>query len=167
MTKGIAIFLFLLIYNQTAISQISDSTNNCYSDEPFDKEKVFTKMLYKPYFKGGRDSFANFLMTNISFQKLVGDLSPDERLYTDTARIKFIVSKEGKLSDLLITLTKRKVFIDEINKVIRKSACNWEAGGTELLVNGWIQFDICYLIDRRLNDVTINFKIKEYDYADK
>jgi hypothetical protein len=166
MTKSLLIVTILLLLTRAAISQTSDNTKNCYSDKPFNKEKAFTKMLHKPYFKGGHDSFVNFLMANISFQKLVDDLSQNERLYIDTARIKFIVSKGGVLSDLSIALTKKKIFADEIARVIKKSSCNWAAGGTERLLNGWIQFDIYYLIDRRLNEVTTNVKVKEYDYAD-
>jgi hypothetical protein len=147
------------------MSQEYDTAKNCYSDKAFDKEKVFTKMLRKPYFKGGHDSLINFLITNISFQNLVGDLSQNERIYYDTARIKFIVSKTGALSDLSVTLTKKKIFADEILKVIKKSSCRWTAGGTELLMNGWIQFDIYYSIDRRFFGVTMGIKIKEYDYA--
>ena len=122
-------------------------------------------MLHKPYFKGGHDTLVNFLMANISFQKLVTDLSHNEAIYADTARIKFIVAKNGTLSDLTITLTKKKLLTDEILRVIKKSACNWVAGGTERLLNGWLQFDIYYLIDRRYNEVTTKVKIKEYDYA--
>ena len=166
MTKSLLTVTILLFLTQAAISQNSDNTKSCYSDKLFNKEKVFTKMLHKPYFKGGHDSFVNFLMANINFQKLVDDLSQNERLYSDTARIKFIVSKDGILSDLSITLTKKKIFADEIARVIKKSSCNWVAGGTERLINGWIQFDVYYLIDRQLNEVTTNVKVKEYDYAD-
>jgi len=104
-------------------------------------------------------------MTNISFQKLVSDLSQNERTYSDTARVKFIVSKNGGLSDLSVTLTKNRKFAAEIITAIKKSSCNWVAGGTERLLNGWFQFDIYYLIDRRYNEVTTKVKIKEYDYA--
>jgi hypothetical protein len=122
-------------------------------------------MLNKPYFKGGHDTLINFLMTNISFQKLVGDLSQSERTYSDTARIKFIVSKKGTLSDLSVTLSKKKIFADEIVRVIKKSSCNWVAGGTERLLSGWYQLDIYYLIDRRHNEVTTKVTVKEYDHA--
>ena len=162
-------FLYTIIaiglLNQSVLSQNSSKTKGCYSDKPFDKEKVFTKMLHKPYFKGGHDTLVNYLMTNISFQKLVNDLSQNERLYDDTARIKFVVAKNGTLSDLTVTLTKKKLLANEIVRVIKKSACNWVAGGTERLLNGWIQFDVYYLIDRRYNEVTTKVKIKEYDYA--
>lgn len=166
MTKFLLIVSCLFLFNQTAISQNINNSKSCYSDIPFEKAKIFTKMLIKPYFKGGHDSFVNFLMANISFQKLVSDLSQNERTYDDTARIKFVVSKEGKLSDLSVTLTKKKIFQDEIVEVIKKSSCNWVAGGTERLLNGWIQFDIYYSIDRRLNEVSTGIKLKEYDNAD-
>ncbi len=161
--------LFIIItigfFSYTAVSQKSSKTKNCYSDKPFDKEKVFIKMLRKPYFKGEPDSLINFLTSNISFQKIISDLSPNERTYSDTARIKFIVSKTGQLSDLSVTSSQKIIFADEIARVIKKSSCNWVAGGTERLVNGWLQFDIYYLIDRRYNEVTTKVKIKEYDYA--
>lgn len=158
------------LFSQTVISQKTNKAKSCYSDKPFDKEnfdkeKVFTKMQNKPYFKGGHDSLINFLMINTSFKKLVSDLSQNERTYSDTARIKFIVSKSGSLSDLSVTLTKKKIFADEVASAIKKSSCNWVAGGTERLVNGWLQFDLYYTIDRRYNEVTTKVKIKEYDYA--
>ena len=166
MTKRLLFIIITIgLFSQTVVSQKPSKTKNCYSDKPFDKEKVFTKMQNKPYFKGGHDSLVNYLMTNISFQKLVSDLSQNERTYNDTARVKFIVSINGGLSDLSVTLTKKKSFADEIVTVIKKSSCNWVAGGTERLLNGWFQFDIYYLIDRRYNEVTTNVKIKEYDYA--
>lgn len=122
-------------------------------------------MLHTPHFKGGDDSLVNYLMTNISFQKLVTDLSQNEKTYTDTARIKFIVAKDGSISDLSVTLAKKKIFTDEIIAVIKNSSCNWIAGGTERLLTGWLQFDIYYSIDRRYNEVATKLKIKVFDYA--
>lgn len=122
-------------------------------------------MENKPSFKGGHDSLLNFLMTNINYKILVSDLKENERIYNDTARVKFIVSKEGIVSDLSITLTQKKIFADEIIRLIKKSSCQWNPGDFGRYVNGWFQFDIYYLIDRRYNEVTTKVKIKEYDYA--
>lgn len=152
-------------FGQTASAQKNIKSTKCYSKKPFGKEKVFTKMLHTPHFKGGDDSLVNYLMANISFQKLVTDLSQNERTYTDTARIKFIVAKDGSISDLSVTLAKKKIFTDEIIAVIKNSSCNWIAGGTERLLTGWLQFDIYYSIDRRYNEVTTKLKIKVFDYA--
>lgn len=161
----LAIIASFLLFSQTAESQTSRKTKSCYSDKPFNKQKVFTKMLHTPQFKGGHDSLVNFLMSNISFQRLVSKLSKNEIKYFDTARVKFIVSRTGTLSNLSVTLTKENVFADEIVKAIKKSSCNWSAGGTERLLNGWIQFDIYYSIERRLKEVTTSVKVRQYDYA--
>ena len=157
--------LLLGLFSQTTTAQKNRKSTRCYSDKPFDKQKVFTKMLHTPRFKGGHDSLVNYLMTNIRFQKLVSDLSENERSYADTARVKFIVAKDGSLSDLSVTLTKKKIFEDEITSAIKNSSCNWVAGGTERLLNGWFQFDIYYSIDRRYNEVTTRLKVKEFENA--
>jgi hypothetical protein len=165
MTKYFTYIIFtILLLNQKALPQYSNNPKSCYSDKPFKKEKVFTKMLHNPYFKGGNDSLLNFIMDNIGFQKIAGTLSQNQRIYNDTARIRFIVSKNGRLSDLSVSLTKNKILASEIVRVIKKSACQWVAGGTERLLNGWLQFDIYYLIDRRYNELTTKIKIKEYDF---
>jgi hypothetical protein len=149
MTKYLlSIILAIELFSQTACLQNSDKTKSCYSDKLPDKEKVFTKMLNKPHFKGGHDSLVKFLSANINFEKFISDLSQNGKIFSDTARIKFIVNKQGGLSDLSIKMTKKKKFADEVRRVIQKSSCNWVAGGTERLANGWHHFDIYFSIDK-------------------
>lgn len=149
MTKSLLYIIIAIgLFSQTACLQNSDETKSCYSDKLPDKEKVFTKMLNKPYFKGGHDSLVSFLSANINFEKFISDLSQNGRTYSDTARIKFIVNKQGGLSDFSVKKTKKKKFADEVTRVIKKSSCNWIAGGTERLDNGWHQFDIYFSIDK-------------------
>ncbi len=71
--NGNSLFLIIAIglLNQTSVAQKSNKNKICFSTTPFDKEKVFTKTLHKPYFIGGNDSLVNFLMSNISFQKVI------------------------------------------------------------------------------------------------
>ncbi len=160
----ITIFTILFL-NPEALPQNSHNPKGCYSNKPFNKGKVFTKMLHNPHFKGGNDSLINFLMTNISFNNVVSNLSQNEQIYNDTARIRFIVSKNGSLSDLSVSFAKNKMLAAEIVRVIKKSACLWVAGGTERLLNGWLQFDIYYSIDKRHNEVTTKIRLKEFDFA--
>jgi alkyl hydroperoxide reductase subunit AhpC len=87
------------------------------------------------------------LSANIDLEKFAGDLSKDNRTYRDTARIKFIVNKQGGVSDLSIKMTKMKKFADELTRVIKKSSCNWVAGGSDRPANGWHQFDIYYSVE--------------------
>jgi hypothetical protein len=145
------LFYFILasgLFSQTACLQDSDKIKSCYSDKLTDKEKVFTKMLNEPHFKGGHDSLVSFLSANIDFEKFIGDFSQNERTNSDTARIRFIVNKQGGISDLSINMTKKKSFADEVTRVIKKSSCNWVAGGSERPANGWHQFDIYYSIEK-------------------
>ncbi len=149
---------------QILFSQKADNPQNCYRDTFPDKTKVYTRMENKPQFKGGHDSLLNFLITNISFQKLVSDLTQNEMVYADTARVKFIISRDGILSDLSVTLTKNQIFKTEIFSVIKKSSCLWRPGNFGRNIDGWLQLDIYYFITRRYNEVTSRVVIKEYDF---
>ena len=122
-------------------------------------------MENKPQFKRGNDALLNYLLANISFQKLSGTLTQNERVYTDTARVKFIMSRDGIMSDLTVTLTQNQTFKEEIFNVIKKSSCSWHPGNFGRNVDGWFQMDIYYFIDRGYNEVTSKVGIKEYEYA--
>ncbi|GEO09252.1 hypothetical protein [Segetibacter aerophilus] len=149
MTKYLfSIILACGLIIQTGCLQNSNETKSCYSDNLSGKEKVFTKMLDKPHFAGGHDSLVSFLSANINFEKFTGGFFWDEKTYSDTARIKFIVNKQGGISALSIETTKKKRFADEVTRVIKKSSCNWVAGGSGELVNGWHRFDIYYSIEK-------------------
>lgn len=163
MTKNIFYIIIAIgLLSQVGCSQNSGRTKTCYSDKLSNKDKVFTRMLNEPHFNGGNDSLVNFLSTNISFEKLISDFSQDRGIYSDTARIKFIVSKRGSLSDLSVTLAKKKMFAGEIARVIKKSSCNWVAGRTEQLANGWFQFDVYFLVERSNNEVKTTMTFNEY-----
>lgn len=136
------------LFSQTACSSASDETNSCYSDKLSDKGKVFTNGLNKPHFKGGHDSLVGYLSANIDLEKFIDDLSQNEKTYSDTAKIRFIVNKQGGISNLSVERAKKKKFADEITSVIKNSSCNWIAGGTEPPVNCWHQFDLYYSIDK-------------------
>lgn len=136
------------VFSQTACLQSSDKASGCYSDKISEKEKVFIKMVNKPHFKGGNDSLVTFLSDNINFEQFIGGLFSNEATYSDTARIKFIVNRQGGISELSVRKTRHKQFADEITRVIKKSSCNWVAGRTEVLANGWHHFDLYYSIEK-------------------
>lgn len=166
MTKQFRLIIFIVagLIPQLLFSQKADEIKECYRDTVPDKSEVFVRMGNKPYFKGGQDSLLNYLMTNINYQKLVTDLKQNERVYNDTARVRFIISREEIISNLSVSMTKKEIFRDEIFRTIKKSACTWKPGGFGNYVDGWFQMDIFYSIDRRYNEVTSKVKIKEYDH---
>jgi hypothetical protein len=128
--------------------QDSDDANECYSEKLSDNGDVFTGMIKQPHFKGGHDSLVRFLLTNIDLEEFARNFSQNKMAYTDTARLKFIVSKQGGISELSITKAKNEKFIDEVIRAMKKSSCSWVAGGSEQLVNGWHQFEIFVSMER-------------------
>ena len=105
-------------------------------------------MIDKPHFKGGNGSLVTFLTDNINFQQFTDGLFSDATTYSDTARIKFIVNRQGGISELSVSKAKHKQFADEMTRVIKKSSCNWVAGRTEELANGWHHFNLYYSIEK-------------------
>ena len=148
--KKYIVYIILIygIFSQSACLQSSDKAEPCYSDKLSDNEKVVMKMVNKPHFKGGNDSLSNFLSDNLNFEQIINDMSQNEKPYNDKARIKFIVNRQGGISNLSVKMTKDKQFTDEVTRVIKKSSCNWVAGGTNQPVNGWHHFDLYYSIEK-------------------
>ena len=159
------IFITLVLAPLYLVSQKVVESRYCYTDTISDSSEVFTRMENKPHFKGGHDSLLNYLMENISFKTLVNDLRQNERIFEDTARIKCIISREGIMSNLTVTRTKKQLYQNEILRVFKNSACSWKPGDFGRYVTGWLQLDIYYLIDRRYNEITTKVKVKEYSYA--
>ena len=99
------IILSAALINQTACLQEAEDANSCYSEKFTAKEMVFTKLLDKPHFKGGHDSLVTFLSRNIDEEQIIENLHRNNRTYTDTARVKFIVNQQGGISQLSIQTT--------------------------------------------------------------
>jgi len=139
--------------------------SSCYVDH-FDNrdEKVFTKIEIPISFKGGENAFLTFLLSHIDFSNLIADLKPNERFYTDTASIKFIVSKKGILSDLTITRTTWEQLKQELFNAFRQSGCHWIPGNfSGRLINGWCELNIYYTIDRRRQEFATNIGYQVVD----
>jgi len=144
----LSIFLVIVLVSQTACLQNSDNTNSCYSDKLPGNETVSENVPSKPQFKGGHDSLVSFLSDNIDFEMLISDLSETRGTISDTARINFIVNKAGGLNNLSVEMTKNRRFDEEITRVVKKSSCNWVAGGTKHLVNSRHQLDVYFSVEK-------------------
>jgi len=154
----------------TTIAQ-NKNGKNCFSNKAFNSEKAFTKTLYQPHYKEGRDAFIEFLMANINFQKIASSHTHTERTTSDSARIKFIIHKDGSMSHLTIGTSNNSIYEEEIRRVIKLSACHWTPGGTERLLNVWHQLDITYCIERTYKGasckVTVNEDLQTQDLGTK
>lgn len=134
------------------------TSSKCYNEHFDDKlEDVFTKTEISGCFKGSYYAFLDFLISHINFKNIVADLKQNEPLYSDTATIKFIISKKGTVSDLTIVGTKREVLRQELFEVIKKSACYWIPGSFNgIYVAGWLQLKIFFTMDRGRQEFSTN-----------
>lgn len=129
----------------------------CYVDT-FDtkNESVFTKIETPAQFKGGSDAFLKFLVSNIKPETILNGMKQNERFYSDSAIIRFIISKKGIISNLTVTETSKETLRQELFEVIKKSSCDWVPGNfSGRLVNGWFQMKLFYILDRRPKEISI------------
>lgn len=163
---SIAIILLVGLYPHNLMSQSLSDTSFCYVDSISENENIFQLIEHSAQFKGGTNAFLNFLMEKISFKNIVAHLNQNERVYADTARLKFIISKMGIMSNLSVTQTKKDIFSHEIVNVIKQSSCYWLPGTNGgRRSNSWVRLDIYYSIDRSQGGITTSVKYKSYDFA--
>src|SRR5690606_14723496 len=112
----------------------------------------------KPQFKGGDDAFLAFLLTNFNSEQIVRRLHPNDRTFSDTARVVFIISKDSKISNLTVSLCNDTTFKQEVTRLIKNSSCSWKPGDFGRYVTSWYQFDIYLNLERRRDE--IGFRIK-------
>ena len=150
------LLISFLLFTLNTKGQINSDSAKCFVEHFEDKsESVFTKIETPGYFKGGSDAFLNFLISNIKLNNIVADLKQNDRLYSDTATVKFIISKKGVISDLTITGARKEIFMMELLETMKNSSCNWIPGNfSGRLVNGWFQMKIFYTIDRRRQEIS-------------
>ncbi len=161
------IFLFLIaagIFPEKLYPQGS-SAKNCYHETVFGKSVVFDRLAIGPSFRGGGDSLVDFLEGTINFQKLSADLKRSDRFYADTAKVKFIISKEGEMSNLKVSVAGKKIFEEEVINTMKKSSCRWLPGNNDgQQMNGWCELEIYYFIDMRAS-TSMKVSVRTYRHG--
>lgn len=161
----IVILIFIIGLLSTEIfAQTGIYSADCYTDNFADTNKVFTRVENKPQFKGGDDAFLALLLTNFNSEKIVRRLHPNDRTFSDTARVVFIISKDSKISNLTVSLCKDTTFKQEVIRLIKNSSCSWKPGDFGRYVTSWYQFDIYLNLERRRDEIGFRIKIKHFDY---
>lgn len=162
MMRNITLLAFFIVgVHFSLIAQTYDKSNGCISDTLTDTEKVFSRMEIVPLFKG---NIKRFLADNISIDLFLRYMQPKDSLFADTARVKFIMSKKGEISNISISKVKSELFRAEVLRLLRLSSCNWQIGENgSRRVNGWAQFDIYFRLARRNGEVKMNVDFKQYE----
>lgn len=165
MNKIFFLFITTVIGVIRIYGQANQDARLCYIDKISDSSSVFTKLQIGIQFKGGDRKFQIFLLKNIDFEKFIPESRRNAGIYTDTARVKFVISRNAIMSNLTVNPAKSKLFQEEIYRVIRQSSCEWipdNYSGRQ--VNGWIQLDVFYKLDSRGGKLSSSVNFKVYNY---
>ncbi|RXK57599.1 hypothetical protein ESA94_20590 [Lacibacter luteus] len=137
----------------------------CFEAE-INSENVFTKIEIVPSFIGGSNTFKSYLNSSGGFGFLSNELLNKDSIYFDTARVRFIISKYGVMSNLSVTKCHSESYKKEVYQVIRGSACGWIPGNfSGRNINGWVQIDIYFQLKRcQDNSIQKTVSYKQYDY---
>ncbi len=162
--KYIFIVLASIICCERLVAQ-KQLKKECF--EPIiNSENVFSKIQIPPSFIGGSNTFKCFLNSSGGFAFLASELLSKDSVYFDTARVRFIVSKYGVMSNLSVTKCLSESYCKEVYRVIKLSACSWTPGNfSGRYVNGWVQMDLFFHLKRNQdNSVQKTISFKHYDY---
>lgn len=165
MNKLFFLFVTIVLSVFKIHGQASQDAISCYEDKISDSSSVFTKLQTGIQFKGGDRKFQIFLLKNIDFEKFIPESRRNEGIYSDTVRVKFVISRNAIMSNLTVYPAKSKLFQEEIYRVIRQSSCEWipdNYSGRQ--VNGWTQLDVFYELDSREGKLSTSVNFKIYNY---
>ena len=154
----LAMFSFLFIYSQ------DNSAYPCYKNkfEGDTAQHVFTRINTQASYKGYTLKWKAFLEKNVSFKNIITTLPDSVQYFEDTVSLKFIVSKNGMLSNLEIVYGLDEEAIKEAIRLIKASCPNWipgiDSGG--VYRNSWHTESFYFMVDRRTNDLKTRIGIK-------
>ena len=113
-----------------------------------DEDHVFEKIEIEAGFKGGIAKWKDFVKTNFNFSRIEKSLPDSINSFSDTARIQFIVDKNGIIKDIKF-LTKNISSFQQSCIEIYKSSPHWNpANQCGRAVNAYKKETFILQIDR-------------------
>lgn len=158
MNKTVLSILLSVFTHSLLTAQVWDKTNGCITDTLKDTEAVFTRFTSEPSFKG---NMKWFLTKHLSIDVFLHAMNISDTIFVDTARVQFVMSKKGEISNVSLSKTKSQIFQAEVMRLFRLSSCSWERGDQGgRYVNGWVQFEIYFQLTRKYGEIrsTIDYK---------
>jgi len=157
----ILMFAFVL----SAFSQVRQN-NFCYQEKYSGDDKVFEKMEIYPSYNGGLDKLNQFVLQNIAIDKIASSITENIRFLSDTLQLRFIISKDKKMSNLLMPKAQNNPIKDELQRVLILSSCNWTPGDASgRYLTGWFQKQLVFLMDRRGSFLSLKIEWLEPSYG--
>jgi len=126
----------------------------CYQDNFTDTQFVFTKMELLPHYKGYEQELNKFIINEINIAEICNKLPDSVRVFEDSAKVKFIIAKNGQMSNLAVKSV-HTTLEDELTKALIKSSCSWFPGYSNRNLNGWYNGTIYFKIDRTKNSLSV------------
>lgn len=162
--KYMVIVVVSILCSKTLVAQ-KQLKKVCFEAE-VNSENVFTKIQILPSFIGGSNTFKCFLNSAGGFGFLADELLVNDSSYFDTARVRFVISKYGMMSNLSVTKCLSESFKKEVYRIIKATACSWTPGNfSGRYVNGWVQINLYFHLRRNQNSsVQYTFSFKSYNY---
>jgi len=163
-----SIIIALLISTLLCTAQQSDTT--CYTDKFLkinigDEDNIFSlgTCTIEPYFKGGTREWIKFLSTNVSFDKIIKSIPDSTTDYLDSVIMKFIVNKQGKISDLEILYAGNDAIEKESIRLIKLSCPYWVPGvaSSGIYLNAWHIEKIAFIIKKEHDSLFTKITVKK------
>jgi hypothetical protein len=170
MRKNLLVFICFPfgLLPHSVLGQVASDSTPCYTERFLDASPVFSRIEWPAGYKGGERILQYFLLQHIDARTIALEVKPTENLYADTAKLRFIVGRNGKISELTVEGTKTQAFKKEVIKAIKLSSCFWEAGNNGgRLGNSWCQLQICYTLERGDKGVAVKVDTQWYENVSK
>ena len=132
------------------IIYFEDEVNPCYTGTQSNKmDKIFRRLQNDPYFLGGENKWQSFLKEyfNLTTTNAASDETDFEM--TDTVSLKFVVRREGGLSDITVVAYNNEAAKEEAIRLLKLSCAYWvpsHIGGRN--VNAWYQQSFIFSVSR-------------------
>jgi hypothetical protein len=162
--KCFFIALVSFIFSETLFAQ-EQLKKECFETE-INTENVFTKIQIIPSFIGGSNTFKCYLNSSSWLSILANELLIKDSVYYDTARVRFVISKYGVMSNLSVTKCLSESYRKEVYRIMKGSSCGWIPGNfSGRNINGWVEMDLFFHLKRyKDSSVQETLSFKQYDY---
>jgi protein TonB len=139
--------LLLILFISSPFALFAQVIQNSKDDE----EKVFTKIEIEAGFRGGPVKWNEFVKKNFNFTRIENSLPDSINSFSDTAKVQFIVDKNGIIKDIMF-LSKNSPSFHKSCTDLYKNSPHWNpANQCGRNVNAYKKETIIVQIDKSTN----------------
>lgn len=127
----------------------------CYSEKFSgnleEKQEIFVNPTIEASFKGGVIKWNSFIAGNISWSNIIKSIPNTIKFFEDSVIMKFVVSRNGLLSNLEILYSGNDAIKNEAIRILKLSCSKWitAVASSGRAINSWHKEKIYFLWDNR------------------